>query len=402
MAIQVNGTEVISNSRALNNIASLDATTSATLASALGGGVTVSVNAPSNPSDGDLWYGSGSLDGFLRIYTEGAWSVVAWVGDGTSSSGGHLFVGSNTIQSLGGGDKTFTWTVPFGVVQFSAVVISASAYGYSTSGWALAGGGLAYKNNISCSAGDEFTITIAEPGAGNRSSGETGTRLFKSGVVDLHAKAGSNTSGATSVPGSRTVSGSDGGGTGGLGGTLGFQNGSPNNRYAGGGAGGAAGYSGSGGNGASVPTNATYSGSAGSGGGGGGGGNTYNTETANGYFSNPAGGGTSPYGQGTNGVGGSGDTDANAEAANYNSQGVLINGSMDGAPTQAELDVVAFGAGKPSGNWAPANTTPISRSTNAGCCRIVWGLSNNAAFPSTNVAYRHGYNINEIKESYSS
>ena len=37
MAIQVNGTEVISNSRALNNIASVDATTAAAISAAVGG-----------------------------------------------------------------------------------------------------------------------------------------------------------------------------------------------------------------------------------------------------------------------------------------------------------------------------------------------------------------------------
>jgi hypothetical protein len=45
MAIQVNGTEVISNSRALNNIASVDATTAASISAAGVGGGAGSVDA---------------------------------------------------------------------------------------------------------------------------------------------------------------------------------------------------------------------------------------------------------------------------------------------------------------------------------------------------------------------
>jgi len=399
MAIQVNGTTVINNSRQLQNVASLDSTTSATLASALGGGVTVSVSAPSSPSEGDLWYGSGSLDGYLRVYTEGSWSVIAWVGDGTESNSGHLFVGNT------GTDKTYSWTVPLGVYQFSAVVISASADGYQTAGWGYAGGGLAYKNNVTCTPGDVFTVTIAARGAGNRSSGETGTRLFKSGVINLHAKAGNEGTGGASVPGSRTVSGSDGGGTGGLGGTMSFAQGEPypSGNYGGAGSGGAAGYSGNGGQGAVLTSVASFDGSdAPTGGGGGGGGCTYNTEYQNGYYANPAGGGVSPYGASSGGVGGSGDTDANAEAAGVNSEGVSINGSMTNVPPSSAIDVVAFGAGRPGGNLSPWRLDHIPRSTSAGACRIVWGQSNNASFPSTNVGYRDGFGVGEALEGYSS
>ena len=53
MAIQVNGTEVISNSRALNNIASLDATTVAAIGAAGVGGSTVFLGTTAITSDVD-------------------------------------------------------------------------------------------------------------------------------------------------------------------------------------------------------------------------------------------------------------------------------------------------------------------------------------------------------------
>lgn len=53
MAIQVSGTEVISNSRALNNIASVDATTAASIGAAGVGGSTVFLGTTSITSDVD-------------------------------------------------------------------------------------------------------------------------------------------------------------------------------------------------------------------------------------------------------------------------------------------------------------------------------------------------------------
>ena len=55
MAIKVNGTEVISDSRALNNIASVDATTAASInAAGVGGGATHQATASGALANGDL------------------------------------------------------------------------------------------------------------------------------------------------------------------------------------------------------------------------------------------------------------------------------------------------------------------------------------------------------------
>ena len=55
MAIQISGTEVISNSRGLNNIASVDATTAASISAAgVGGGGTIDFTADGAISAGDV------------------------------------------------------------------------------------------------------------------------------------------------------------------------------------------------------------------------------------------------------------------------------------------------------------------------------------------------------------
>ena len=69
MAIQVNGTEVISNSRALNNIASVDATTVAALGAAgVGGGGAPAVPTWSSPT--------------TTFTSSGTWTKPASIGDG--------------------------------------------------------------------------------------------------------------------------------------------------------------------------------------------------------------------------------------------------------------------------------------------------------------------------------
>lgn len=67
MAIKIQGTTVVDDSRELQNIQSIDATTLAALeAAGVGGGVEVSDTAPSSPSEGDLWWDSTS--GTLKVY----------------------------------------------------------------------------------------------------------------------------------------------------------------------------------------------------------------------------------------------------------------------------------------------------------------------------------------------
>jgi hypothetical protein len=74
MAIKVNGTEVVSNARALSNITSIDATTAAAIeAGGIGGGGTVDFTASGSLSNGDL----------VKLNSDGTVSVIQGGGLGT-------------------------------------------------------------------------------------------------------------------------------------------------------------------------------------------------------------------------------------------------------------------------------------------------------------------------------
>lgn len=361
MAIQVSGTTVIDNSRQLTNIASVDATTVAALGAAGvgGGGVAYQSTAPSSPSNGDLWVNTDVNDGYLKIYTFGSWKNIEWVGQGNTYSSGHLYT-----QAVSGGTSTYTFTVPSGVKNISAVCIGQGATGYSWSSGGNGAGALAYKNNISVTAGDTFTVTISN----------TATTFYRAGVVNLIANAGSGRNGGT-------YSGADGGGNGGDGGINNYSLGP---YYAGTGSGGAGGYSGAGGSGGTLNSLTGVSGGAGSGGGAGAGGGTYDTGYNSGYAGGSAGGGTCPYGEGSSGAGGTGDTNSGS-GSNATAGG---HGSIDATvPPSTTIQYIAFGAGN---NLGYAGAGIAARGTRAGACRVVWGIGNNQSFPATNVGYRDG------------
>ena len=111
-----------------------------------------------------------------------------------------------------------------------------------------------------------------------------------------------------------------------------------------------------------------------SGGGGGGGGSSYDNRPGQGYVSAARGGGTQPYGQGTNGAGGAG-APANA--------GVGISGGT-GSYTRIGSFVDGFGWGGQSGASYGGH----------GCVRVVWATGGGQAFPSTLVAFRDGAGTN--------
>ena len=62
---------------------------------------------------------------------------------------------------------TYYWTCPSGVSSVSVVCIGAGGTGGAYGG---SGGSLAYKNNISVSAGTTYTIVVGETNSGNFSS----------------------------------------------------------------------------------------------------------------------------------------------------------------------------------------------------------------------------------------
>ena len=180
---------------------------------------------------------------------------------------------------------TWDWICPPGVDTISVVCIGAGGGQGAASPQDAdggGGGGLAYKNNISVTAGSTYTVTVGKGGAKGTGGGAGGTGGSSSfggwgGTTTAGGGNGGSGSGGSGGNGGSPSGSYDGGGTGGKGGSY---------NPAQGGGGGAGGYSGNGGAGqSSYASGPGYSGS----GGGGGGGNQ------------AAGGGVDLYGLGPSG-----------------------------------------------------------------------------------------------------
>ena len=190
----------------------------------------------------------------------------------------------------------FSFTVPTGVTQVSAVAIggggggSGGESGRNEGMGGGGGGGLAY-GTFAVTPGETLTVNVGA--GGTSSSGASGTAggastILRGGTTLLSGGGGGggpfrSTAGGTA--GTSTGTARQGGGTGGVGGAA-------SGNDTGGGGGGAAGYAGNGGAGGG-----TGNGSIGAGGGGGGG---AATRLGQGY----GGGGVGVFGQGTNGTAG--------------------------------------------------------------------------------------------------
>jgi len=158
MAIQVGGTTVINNSRALSNITSVDATTAAAIeAAGVGGGGAIAWDPSSTPDVNLTSSGTWTKPGGLASTT---WIFVYMVGgggagriDGTWAGGGagggaHIFsglsgefpssvaftIGSGSVSSGGGGGDT-QCTIN------GTTYVAEGGSGYTSSGGALAQGG---------------------------------------------------------------------------------------------------------------------------------------------------------------------------------------------------------------------------------------------------------------------
>ena len=106
MAIQISGTTVINNSRQLQNIASLDSTTTSTIAAAAGGGVThlgtvVPQSGAISATLSNLTLTSYKM---LQINIEGistgGYQWIGLVSSAEKNAIGYVFVGSNTLQAI--------------------------------------------------------------------------------------------------------------------------------------------------------------------------------------------------------------------------------------------------------------------------------------------------------------
>ena len=308
---------------------------------------------------------------------------------------------SSNIAALGQQEYTspgtYSFTVPAGVGEVSAVAVGAGGSGAHANGGGAGGGGaLAYINNFNVSPGDVLQVVVGE-GFRKLSSWETSgsESPYGDGIDGENSKIVFN--GATILEAGGGKRGLISGGQGGLGGQVivgtggaGGDGGSDPYNSADPGGGGAGGYSGKGGNGctalpgSSVNSPSNLSGSQnGAGGGGGGGGYTDRGFLVGGA----SGGGVGIYGEGANGTGGP-DRLSAGQSVSYYQEAMGQGGSGGQTPQYASVasyngSPVYYAAGALFGNGGGGSNdgSPGGAGGN-GAVRIIWGP--NRLFPSTN------------------
>ena len=301
MAIKVSGTTVINDSRALQNIASLDATTTATINAVVGSSDLVAATGGTITTDGDFKVHKFTSDGTFTITAAGGSCSVLIV-----SGGGRGGRGATSGRSGGGGGAG-------GAAEFSFQTFSTGAYTVVVgAGSPVTGdetGSQLIRGNPSGILGPDFYQTgmVGGGGAGGRgtepSTGDSGGGGAEGGGRNIGAlgnpffgnnggdvpspyDAGAGGGGAGGVGETTSVSGANGG-NGGIG--IASSITGTSTYYGGGGGAG-------GGNGGSIGVG---------GNGGGGGGGNYGVVGSNGT-ANTGGGGGGGGGYGFGGAGGSG------------------------------------------------------------------------------------------------
>lgn len=223
-------------------------------------------------------------------------------------------------------EGTYSWTAPTGVTSVSVVCIGRG--GSATAGGGGGGGELRYKNNISVTPGQSYTVYV---GAGSYFNNTSTCQAYQGNSATAGSSPGTGGSGGVG----------DGGGNGGDGGSAASTYGS---------GGGAGGYAGNGGDGRNSNSGTAYLPDSNSGAGAGG-------RNDSSYFRGGGGGGVGLLGLGTTassaGGAGSGGSNGNPGGAGGNYGG---------------------GAGSYSGG---------GYSGGAGAVRIIWP-GNTRQFPSTN------------------
>jgi hypothetical protein len=197
MAIQVNGTEVISNSRALNNIASVDATTVAAMSAAgVGGFINNSLNWTFDTSGSFTSPTSGTL-------------IIQIIGGGGGGAAAHADVTPSYVEVTGGAaggyslkkvavtaGQTFTYTVGAGGAKSTGVYNGGVAW-TTTSGNAGSTTSITGPNSLSMSA------TGGGAGAVSTSFGTTNAQTSGSGGVGSGGDI--NTTGGVSATSTSTT-----------------------------------------------------------------------------------------------------------------------------------------------------------------------------------------------------
>ena len=262
-----------------------------------------------------------------RIVTDG---LVLALDAGNTKSYESVSFGQQAYTSAG----TYSWTCPSGVTSVSVVCIggggggNGGGYGVGGAGGG-GGGGLGYKNNISVTPGQSYTVVVGGGGAGDYWNGPP------------YSTDPADNGGDSYFIDATTVKGGGGGGGNGNSGAAGGSGGT----YVGDG----------GGNG--------YSGGTGSSGGG------------TGYMPATGGGGGS-----TGTYTGNATTRGTAKTISSNCTSGCLAGSGTGQGLLGTGDIGDYGRGGGSN----MNTFSNGTSGYTGAVRIMWG--NNRSYPSTNVA----------------
>ena len=246
---------------------------------------------------------------------------------------------------------TYSWTCPAGVTSVSVVCVGGGGKGGGGGG---GGGGLGWKNNISVTPGQSYTVQVGGRGTNTANGGDS--YFISTGTVAGYGGKSATSTLGTSNTGGGSYTG-DGGGSGGSGSSA---------TVWGGGGGGAGGYSG---NGGSANTN---SGNNGNGGGGGGGAGHSSTDSNDGKRKGGGGGGVGLLGQGSNGSGApnssyGGDGGQGGSGGNNGNQSSTHTGGSGGN----------YGSGSGGSNDSSGS---YSGSPGYGAVRIIWGSGR--SFPS--------------------
>tara|TARA_R100000458_G_C8261619_1_gene237067 strand:- start:327 stop:1793 length:1467 start_codon:yes stop_codon:yes gene_type:complete len=277
---------------------------------------------------------------------------------------------------------THSWTAPSGVTSVSVVCIGGGGSGGSGSGSGGGGGGLGYKNNISVTAGQSYTVVVGGGGAMSCGAARAGFDGGDSYFINTSTVKGGKGYGGGYYAYNWGNAGKGGDYTGDGGGNGG--DGTYNGGTSGGG--GAGGYAGDGGDGGSTGGTSGSAGSNGAGGGGGGGGTTPYPPSDKG---SGGGGGVGIYGQGSNGTGGA-VYNYGWSSNNYSDGGTGGSGGGDGTKWQSNVCSGSNRSGGYAGNYGGGSGGGFSNdgapAGGSGAVRIVWSTSGTTrAFPSTNV-----------------
>ena len=306
--------------------------------------------------------GSFTITPTADLATEGPETIVVYVYSDSGLSNivgnsGNITINDTSFTDVQGQQAytspgTYSWTAPANVNSVCVVCIGGGGGGQTNDFNAGGGGGLGWKNNISVTPGQSYTVVVGDGGTQNTSGGTNGgdSYFINTSTVKGGGGQGNNQGGGDHV--------GDGGGDGG-----------PHATYGGGG--GAGGYSGdgnsgTGGCGGSGSNNGLTGGGAGGGGVGiyGEGSSGANKPTNNSYLGTMEGGG--------GGSGGSNGTNGRCPqySGNYNS-GIFAGPGGN------------YGGGGGGGTGSQYGTI-LNGNGGSGAVRIIWGSGR--AFPSTNTA----------------